>query len=80
LAFSSCSTVDFATDAAPTSRFTRALMTRCSSPVARAMTETSARRSSRRRSRFSCADSLTGSVVVNATSAGDGAGAASANS
>ena len=37
LARSSCSSVDLSTEAAPTSRLTRALMTRCASPVRRAI-------------------------------------------
>ena len=55
-------------------------MAACGSPVRRASAATSVRRSSRSRSRRSCA--LSGSVVVNAASAGDGVatGVASANS
>ncbi len=67
------------------SRLTRAWITLCGSPVRRESAETSARRSSRSRSRRSCAVSSAGrdgalagaaAVCVNAASAGDGGGSA----
>ena len=69
--------MDLSTEAAPTSRLTRALIVRCASPVLRAITPTSVERSARSRSRFSNAVSgstdptAAAGVVVNAASAGD---------
>ena len=75
------------TDAAPTSRLTRALIVRCASPVRRAIVADQRVRSARRRSRRSnavsgsTAPTAAAGVVVNAASAGETAGGAgSANS